>query len=279
MRLRDHHAWREDISLEAEADAKPLAGEGSAGGEGGDEEEPIEGGVGAEHRQIAVRRDIHTRLDVYLHNRLKGLSRSRIQKLIDLGGVRVNDRAPKASTTVKSGDLIDIILPPRAVRQILPEPIPLEILYEDQHFIVINKQAGLIVHPARSNLSGTLLNGLAYHFKEQVERAGGKFQPHGTTGFRQRSRPARQMIPRRPSRLDIPHPSCADPRLVSRWAHPRPQQCRRPGVSPRHHPPPRQKHHRRHRRRQVGGGPLGHRPPVRGPHHAQGVLGGRTRQS
>src|SRR5690606_18515318 len=60
-----------------------------------------------------------------------------------------------------------IILPPAAVREILPEPIPLHILYEDDDLLVVNKQADLIVHPARGNLSGTLLNGLAYHFQQK----------------------------------------------------------------------------------------------------------------
>ncbi len=119
---------------------------------------------GPEHRRFVIQRDVDKRLDKYLGDRIKGASRNKIQQLIELGGVTVNDRKPKPSLKVHAGDVIDVTLPPRAVKHILPEPIPLTILYEDVHFIVLNKQANLIVHPARGNLSGTLVNGLAHHF-------------------------------------------------------------------------------------------------------------------
>lgn len=143
---------------------------------------------GPEQRQFVVRNDINKRLDVYLHDRLKGISRSKVQKLIDLGGVTVNSQSPKASTHIRAGDVINVILPPMASRRILPEPIPIEVLYEDDDIIVLNKQAGLIVHPARSNLSGTLINGLAYRFKQQVEAAGGTYKDRHTRGFMARDR-------------------------------------------------------------------------------------------
>ena len=143
---------------------------------------------GPEHRQFTVTRDPDKRLDVYLQQRLKGISRSRIQKLIDLGGVTVNGQTPKHSTPIHQGDRIDVILPPRAVRTILPEPIPIDAVYEDDSFIIINKQANLIVHPARSHLSGTLLNGLAHRFKQAQERAGKTFQPRATRGFSKQDR-------------------------------------------------------------------------------------------
>ncbi len=139
---------------------------------------------GADRRQFVVRRDVHKRLDVYLHGRLKGISRSRVQKLIELGGVKVNGRRRKASTAIRCGDRLDVILPPPAIRVIEPEPIPLDVLYEDPWFIVINKQAGLIVHPARSQLRGTLINGLAHHFKLQQESAGRPWHDWQTRGFR-----------------------------------------------------------------------------------------------
>lgn len=138
---------------------------------------------GPEHRRFVIRRDTQKRLDVYLQQRLKGISRSRIQKLIDLGGVTVNSRPPKASTVIHAGDQVDVILPPRAVRVIRPEPIPVSVIYEDDWFIVINKQAGLIVHPARSHLSGTLLNGLAHRFQQQQEQAGKTATLRMTKGF------------------------------------------------------------------------------------------------
>ncbi len=141
-------------------------------------------GEGADRRRFLIRRDVRKRVDVYLLDRLKGISRNRIQKLIDLGGVKVNERLPKASTLILKGDVIDVILPAPAIRSIDPEPIPLHILYEDAHFIVVNKQAGLIVHPARSHLAGTLLNGLAHHFKQQREASGQAFKVYRISGFK-----------------------------------------------------------------------------------------------
>ncbi len=138
----------------------------------------------AERRQFVITRDTQKRLDVYLQQRLKGISRSRVQKLIDLGGVTVNDQHPKHSTTLREGDRVHVILPPQAVRTIEPEPIPLDVIHEDDHLIVINKQAGLIVHPARSNLSGTLLNGLAHRFAQQQQQAGLAWREKATRGFR-----------------------------------------------------------------------------------------------
>ena len=115
-------------------------------------------GENAEDRQFVMKRNLRKRIDVYLQERLKGISRSRVRKLIELGGVTINGKTPKPSTTAVQGDVINVILPAPAIRTIEPEEIPLHILYEDDHFIIINKQAGLLVHPARCHLSGTLLN-------------------------------------------------------------------------------------------------------------------------
>jgi len=124
---------------------------------------------GAEHVQYVMRKQAKERLDVFLQNRLKGMSRNQIQKLIALGGVTVNEKPAKRSATLHAGDTLDVIVPPRPATELTPEPIPLHILYEDAHLIAVNKPAGLIVHPARSNLSGTLLNGLAHHFQQTGE--------------------------------------------------------------------------------------------------------------
>ncbi len=142
-----------------------------------------------QHRRFVIRHDRRKRLDVYLQQRLKGISRSRIQKLIDLGGVTVNNKTPKASTTIHQGDVLDVILPPQAIRTIKPEPISLTILYEDDAIIVVNKQAGLIVHPARSHLSGTMLNGLAYRFQQQQAQTGQGYADRTTRGFKLHNAP------------------------------------------------------------------------------------------
>ncbi len=126
--------------------------------------------AGGERRRWTLARDARTRLDKYLQVSIKGLSRNKVQQLIELGGVRVNGEVPKPSQRLRRGDVIDLRLPPRPGVDLRPEPIPLDVLYEDRDFIVVNKPAGLIVHPARSHLSGTLLNALAYHFQQQRQR-------------------------------------------------------------------------------------------------------------
>lgn len=133
--------------------------------------------------QFIIRRDLDRRIDVYLQQRLKGISRSRIQKLIALGAVTVNGTTAKASTAIHRGDCIDVLLPARAVRTIEPEPIPLDVIHEDQAMIVLNKQQNLIVHPARSHLSGTLLNGLAYRFQQQQAQCGQTSTARTTRGL------------------------------------------------------------------------------------------------
>ena len=144
-----------------------------------------DGSDGVDRRAFLVRNHVRKRLDLYLQSRLKGISRSRVQKLIASGGVTVNRQPPKSSTTIRRGDRIDVILPPPAIRIIEPEAIRLDILYEDESLIVINKQADLIVHPARSHLRGTLVNALAHHFKQQLERSGGTWTHWNTRGFKQ----------------------------------------------------------------------------------------------
>jgi 23S rRNA pseudouridine1911/1915/1917 synthase len=78
----------------------------------------------------------------------------------------VNDRTPRNSTVLRRGDVVDVIVPPPPLKQIPAENIPLKVLYEDEHLIVINKQADLVVHPARSNLTGTMVNALSWYFRD-----------------------------------------------------------------------------------------------------------------
>lgn len=106
------------------------------------------------------------RLDKYLCGRFSCFSRTRLQKLIKEQGVNVNGRPAKASHKLQPSDEIDLILPPKEVRELIPEDIPIDILHEDDDILVLNKQTNLIVHPARGYKSGTLVNGLVYHFQK-----------------------------------------------------------------------------------------------------------------
>ncbi len=110
-------------------------------------------------------RDLDKRLDKYLVDRVPFLSRTQIQRLIEENAVTVNGRTPKSSTKLRKGDTVVATLPPPPSGAIQPEEMELDVLYEDGDLIVLNKQAGLIVHPARSHKSGTLINGLAWRFK------------------------------------------------------------------------------------------------------------------
>ena len=102
---------------------------------------------------------------MYLHNRLKGISRNQIQKLIGLGGVSVNAKNAKPSLKLKSGDVVEVVVPPKPAVDLRPEPIAMDILYEDDDMVVVNKHANFIVHPARKYKSATMVNALAYHFE------------------------------------------------------------------------------------------------------------------
>jgi 23S rRNA pseudouridine1911/1915/1917 synthase len=103
------------------------------------------------------------RIDQFLSGRVSYLSRSAVQRLIDDGLVRVNGKSTKASYKLKEGDCVEMVAPPEPVNELVPEPIPLDIVYEDDHFLALNKQADLIVHPARGRWTGTLVNGLVYY--------------------------------------------------------------------------------------------------------------------
>jgi len=141
---------------------------------------------GAEHRRFVLKRELSNRLDAYLKMRIKGATRNQVQKLIKAGGVTVNDKETKASQKLKPGDVIDVILPPPPLHTLEPQPIPLDVLYEDPYFIVLNKQADLIIHPARSHRDGTLLNALAHHFLHEhgITDAAGELSTVGSEDAR-----------------------------------------------------------------------------------------------
>jgi 23S rRNA pseudouridine1911/1915/1917 synthase len=107
------------------------------------------------------------RIDKFLMHRLQNASRTKIQAAADSDCIVVNNRPVKSSYKVKPGDVISIVLPhPPKDTEIVPEDIPLEIVYEDKDLLLVNKQAGMVVHPGYNNVSGTLVNALAWHFKD-----------------------------------------------------------------------------------------------------------------
>ncbi len=114
---------------------------------------------------FTLQRDLNTRIDKYLTSRITFMSRNQLQKLIAGGGVMVNDRPAKASTNLRRGDIVEVMIPEPPPAGIQPEDIPLEVLFEDEYIIVLNKQPDIIVHPARSHNKGTMINALAHHFR------------------------------------------------------------------------------------------------------------------
>lgn len=103
------------------------------------------------------------RLDQFLSQRLERLSRSQLQKLIKDGHVTVNNSVVKPSHQITPDERILITFPPPKIYDLQPENIPINIIYEDQSLIVINKMAGMVVHPAYANTTGTLVNALMFH--------------------------------------------------------------------------------------------------------------------
>ena len=106
---------------------------------------------------------VGARLDVHLAARFARLSRSAVQKLIKSGAVLVNGAPAKPSHTLAAGEEVSIEVPPVPVRKLVPEYAPLDILYEDELMLAVNKPAGIVVHPARGHWGGTLINAVLYH--------------------------------------------------------------------------------------------------------------------
>jgi 23S rRNA pseudouridine1911/1915/1917 synthase len=127
---------------------------------------------------VEIRADVNAeRLDAFLAARLPDLSRSRIQTLIREQFIIVNGQPAKPRDPVKTGDLIAIALPEAVPLENEPQEIPLEILYEDEDLIVINKAHGMVVHPAPGNPDGTLVNALLHHCKGRLSGIGGVERP------------------------------------------------------------------------------------------------------
>jgi len=116
------------------------------------------------------------RLDAFLASHVEGWSRARLQRLIEEADVLVNGHAVKSSYKLRPNDEIEIELTPPPSTSFSPENIPLDVVYEDNELIVVNKPAGIVVHPAAGVMSGTLANALAFHF-QQLSTSGGVVRP------------------------------------------------------------------------------------------------------
>lgn len=122
--------------------------------------------------QFELSRELNeARLDKYLTSRVRFLSRNQLQQIIDSGGATVNGNSAKRSTKLKKGDMVRLAIPPPPSSDVVPEEIPIDVLFEDEHLIVLNKRPDIIVHPARAELDGTLINALAWHFAHNTSGA------------------------------------------------------------------------------------------------------------
>lgn len=108
------------------------------------------------------------RIDKFLMGRIENVSRNKIQQAAATGSILVNDKAVKQNYKVRPGDVITIVLaePPRDT-EVIPEDIPVDIVFEDDHIMLINKKAGMVVHPAYANFTGTLVNALTYYLQQK----------------------------------------------------------------------------------------------------------------
>ena len=120
------------------------------------------------YRFIADPGQSQLRIDKFLMARIMNASRNKIQQAAAAGSIIVNDKVVKQNYKVKPGDVISIVLsePPRDT-EIIPEDIPVNIVFEDDHLMVVNKAAGMVVHPAYANFTGTLVNALTYYLRKQ----------------------------------------------------------------------------------------------------------------
>ncbi len=118
------------------------------------------------------------RIDKFLFTRMESTSRTRIQNAAAAGIILVNNNPVKPSYKVKSGDIIQIVLPnpPREI-ELIPQNIPVNIVYEDDDVVVVNKEAGMVVHPAYGNYTGTLVNALMWHFRDMPLFKTGDLRP------------------------------------------------------------------------------------------------------
>ena len=130
------------------------------------------------HRFIVDKGQSLLRIDKFLANKIENVSRSKIQSATQADCILVNESPVKSNYKVKPGDVISVVLPQPVIEfQLVTQDIPLNIMYEDDSLIVVNKEAGLVVHPGHGNYEGTLVNGLMYHLKDNPMFQSGEVRP------------------------------------------------------------------------------------------------------
>ena len=130
----------------------------------------------SEYQFQVSQQDAGSRLDLFLSRMDLELSRNQVQRLIENGHIRVNGDPQKASYRLRSGERISLFLPPPPPDELSPEPLPLNIIFEDEHLIAVNKPPGLVVHPAAGHRHSTLVHGLLHHCGHLAD-LGGPFRP------------------------------------------------------------------------------------------------------
>lgn len=132
-----------------------------------------------EHHKIIVDKgQSPIRIDRFVSDKIANSTRNKVQQALDTGNILVNGEQKKSNYKIKPGDVIQILLesPPKD-NEVYPEDIPLHILYEDKRLLVVNKPAGMVVHPAHGNWTGTLANALVHHFQDLPEMKGNEGRP------------------------------------------------------------------------------------------------------
>ncbi len=119
----------------------------------------------------------NARIDKYISENAENMTRSAVQKLIAEGCVTVNGKIPDKNLKLKTGDEITVNMPEPEICEALPENIPLDIVYEDNDLLVVNKPRGMVVHPATGNYTGTLVNALMYHCGDRLSSINGVIRP------------------------------------------------------------------------------------------------------
>lgn len=156
-------------------DAGPIGGLPSEEDAGCDADNEVD--KGPQTRRIEIRKRLPgRRLDKYLRSKYPRISRTALQLYIKQGLVTVNDRPTKASYEPALGDIIKVVLPPPPPVDVVPEDIPLDILYEDNWLLAINKSAGIVCHPGHPNQTGTIVHAVAFH-AAHLSRGSDPFRP------------------------------------------------------------------------------------------------------